>query len=265
MWVFIGTMAVLLLPKLIGLAAGLLQRRTRRGCGGAVGLIGSVLVETVLAGLVAPIAMLFQTAAVASILAGRDSGWNPQRRDDGAPHLREIAAGYVRYTGFGAVLAAIAYVVSPFLVLWMSPVVFGLLLAVPLAALTGARGAGRALRQGGLLLTPEERQPPPVLAEARLLRRSLETEPADIEAAARLLADPALLAAHRAMLPPPRRPRIDPIDAALLTGLARLEEAETLADAIAALSVREKAAVLADARGIDRLAALGASGLRRVS
>ncbi len=265
MWVFIGTMAVLLLPKLIGLAAGLLQRQTRRGCGGAVGLIGSVLVETILAGLVAPIAMLFQTAAVASILAGRDSGWNPQRRDDGALRLREIAAGYVRHTAFGAVLAGIAYAVSPFLVLWMSPVLLGLLLAVPLATLTGARDAGQTLRRGGLLLTPEERHPPPVLAEARSLRRALESEATDAEAAARLLADPALLAAHRAMLPPPRRPRIDPIDATLLTGLARLDEAETLADAIAALSLREKAAVLADARGIERLVALGGGGLRRVS
>ena len=68
------------------------------------------------------------------------------------------------------------------------------------------------------------------------------------------------------MLPPPRRPRGDPIDVPLLVGLAKLEEAETLADAIATLTAaREVRRCSAIARGIDRLVALGASGLRRVS
>ena len=68
MWVFILTMAVLLGPKLLATIAGLV--RERRAFGGGFRLLGSVLVETVLAGLIAPIAMLTQSAAVVSILSG---------------------------------------------------------------------------------------------------------------------------------------------------------------------------------------------------
>ena len=72
----------------------------------------------------------------------------------------------------------------------------------------------------------------------------------------RLLADPALLAAHRAMLPPPRRPRVDPIEVTPLLARAKLAEAETLADGWAALTPAERAAALADAEALDRMVAL---------
>jgi membrane glycosyltransferase len=65
-----------------------------------------------------------------------------------------------------------------------------------------------------------------------------------------------LAEAHRRMLPPPRRPRLDPLDPALLLGLARVEEAERLEEVLPALSRAEKAAVLGDARGLDLLLAL---------
>ena len=64
-----------------------------------------MLIETVIGGLIAPIAMLIQSAAVVSILAGRDSGWNTQRRDDGGvPFARDRCAATCRYTVFGLVL-----------------------------------------------------------------------------------------------------------------------------------------------------------------
>ncbi len=169
--VFVFTMAILLAPKLLGLAAVLMDREARRGTGGPVRLVLSILVETVLGGLIAPIAMLLQTGAVASILLGRDSGWNAQRRDDGSVPLREITRSYWRYTAFGAVLAAAALVVSLPLMLWMLPVLIGLGLAIPLVALTASRQAGEAFRRAGLLLIPEEAAPPAVLAAATALRR----------------------------------------------------------------------------------------------
>ncbi len=75
-----------------------------------------------------------------------------------------------------------------------------------------------------------------------------------------LLRDPTLLAAHKAMLPPPRRPRIDPLDAAVALGRAKLDEAETLEDALTALSPPEMAAVLGDAASLSRLSALASGG-----
>ena len=52
----------------------------------------------------------------------------------------------------------------------MLPVVLGLALAIPLAALTAKRGDGLALRRLGLLRIPEERLPPAVLARAAVLQ-----------------------------------------------------------------------------------------------
>ncbi len=168
--VFVFTMAILLAPKLLGLVALLLDPDARRGSGGTVRLVVSILVETMLGGLVAPIAMLLQTGAVISILLGRDSGWNAQRRDDGTVPLRDVSRAYWRTTAFGLALAAAALVVSLPLMLWMLPVLIGLALAIPLVALTSSRSAGEALARVGLLLIPEERAPPAVLAAAAALR-----------------------------------------------------------------------------------------------
>ena len=88
-WVFILTMSVLLGPKLLAALAGIL--RERRAFGGALRIVAGVLIETILAGLIAPVAMLTQSAAVVSILSGRDGGWSPQRHEDGLVPLREVA------------------------------------------------------------------------------------------------------------------------------------------------------------------------------
>ena len=68
--------------------------------------------------------------------------------------------------------------------------------------------------------------------------------------------DRALLNAHIAMLPAPRRPRLDPIDPILLQARAKLEEATTLSEGLAALSTAELAAVLGDAAMIQHLSGL---------
>jgi membrane glycosyltransferase len=87
---FAVTMGILLAPKLLGLVLALVQRRTRRLSGGGIRITLSALIEVVLSALLAPIMMLIQSGAVFQILAGRDTGWNPQRRDDGSIPLRHI-------------------------------------------------------------------------------------------------------------------------------------------------------------------------------
>ncbi len=252
-WVFIGTVAVLLGPKLLACTALLL--RERRAFGGALRALAGVGIETVLAGLIAPVAMLTQSAAVVSILAGRDGGWQPQRRDDGGIPFAQTARQYRGHTAVGLMLGLASYLVSPSLLLWMSPVVLGLALAIPLAAWTAGRGPGEALRRLGLLRIPEEEAPPAVLAEAERLQSELAA-PAS-PALRHLVSNPRLLAAHAAMLPPPRA-RGAPFNPALLMGLAKLEEADTLDAAASALTRQETAAVLADGRGLALLRALSA-------
>jgi membrane glycosyltransferase len=68
-----------------------------------------------------------------------------------------------------------------------------------------------------------------------------------------------LLEVHLAMLPPPRRPGVDPLDPALLVGLAKLAEACDLDSAIAALTLAEKLAALGSAEAVRRVQTLAQS------
>jgi membrane glycosyltransferase len=254
MWVFVGTMGVLLVPKVLSWLALLTRSEDRRGCGGALRSFVSLMIETVIAGLIAPVTMVIQSVDVVLILAGRDSGWRPQRRDDGVIPTHEIVRRYWRHTAFGVALGVGSYVVSPSLLLWMSPVVLGLSLAIPVAVVTARRGPGLALRRLGLLRIPEEWGPPPVIARARAIQRELQSAAAEAQPPLRrLLYDKSLLDAHRRMLQPPRTRRQGPVDVPLVVGLAKLEEADTLEGAWEELNTVEKTAVLADASGLDRL------------
>jgi membrane glycosyltransferase len=254
MWLFIGTMSLLLVPKLMAWALLLLNREDRRGVGGVARSFVSMVLETVVAGLLAPVTMLTQSMDVISILSGRDSGWKTQQRDHGRLKSGTVVRLFWRHTLFGLLLAIASWMVSPYLALWMLPVTLGLSLAVPLAALT-ARPAMQ-LRRIGLLAIPEESVPPPVLARANEIRQSFVPGAADAEAVQRLAADPALLKAHRQMLPPPRRPRLDPVDPTLLVAMVKAQEACDLEDALGKLSKAEKAALLANSTGVDVLVAL---------
>ena len=84
-WVFVGTMGLLIVPKLLAcilLLTPTANRRQirRRACA----FSRAFVIETLLSGLIAPVMMIFQSTAVGEILLGRDAGWQVQRRDDGA-------------------------------------------------------------------------------------------------------------------------------------------------------------------------------------
>jgi len=254
-YVFAGTMALLLAPKLIGYVAMLTDPGMRKGFGGGIRAFLSMLLETLISGLIAPVMMLIQSCSVMAILSGRDSGWQAQRRDDGTLPLRDIMRRYGWYTAFGLLLALAAYGVSFSLFAWMTPVIVGLILAIPLVQWTANPATGRRLRHMKLLITPEEAQPPHILQRANALVEQFSSSdpPSTLE---KLFADPALLAAHRAMLPPPRSRKPGEIDVARLVALAKLDDCTTLSETGAVLTRAELMALLSDPRGLERLAAL---------
>jgi membrane glycosyltransferase len=160
---FMATMVVVLLPKALGLLLAWKQMRQERNFFGAVRVTIGVLIETVYSMLIAPIFMVTQTIGAAEILAGRDSGWKPQKRSDGAITFDD-AMWFARWqTAIGGIAGAIAWTVSPALLAWMSPVILGLVLAGPVSWLTSRR-AGPVERWA--LATNEDRRPPPVLVDA---------------------------------------------------------------------------------------------------
>src|SRR5690606_27162013 len=169
-WLFGATMLMLFLPKILGYVALLADPAERRACGGAARVLAGVLIESVLAALMAPIVMFRQSRGVAEVLAGRDSGWEAQQRDDGSVPLSALVGSYGGITLFGVFMGLLAWAVSPGLALWMLPVVAGMVLSIPTVWLTASRSAGQWLRRHRILCIPEELQPRPVLRRAAELR-----------------------------------------------------------------------------------------------
>ena len=241
------TMGILLAPKFFGLLLAIGHKGERQACGGAIMLILSALLEILISALVAPIMMLIQSGAVTQILLGRDTGWNPQRRDDGSIPMADIIRRHRLHVGLGVIVAITAFIISPSLFGWMSPTIIGLVLSIPLSAASSSLALGLTLKKLNLLLIPEERSVPPVIARANELQadyRALNIDEADgMEA---LALDPALCEAHLAMLPTiPRRHRGD-IDAERAVAEAKLADAQTLADAINWLKPKERNLILSD-------------------
>jgi membrane glycosyltransferase len=238
-WVFAGTMGLLLLPKFMAYATLLARPAERREFGGGLRTLMGLLTEALLAALIAPSMMVFQSRAVSEILFGQDAGWQVQRRDDGAVPRAEIARKLIGPTLIGVAMALAAYSISVPLLLWMSPVVLGLLLSIPVGLLTSIRLAGP-----GVLATPEDLAPPEIVARAAALARAprLVAEPALL----RLRDDEDLRALHLAHLAPAPLRKGGKVDSALATARAKIEACETLDDALGWLDARETRALLGD-------------------
>lgn len=174
LWVFILTMTVLLAPKFMGYLTLLFDRDTRRGCGGMSRAGLSMLLETLLAALMAPITMYVQSRGLAEVLAGRDSGWDAQRRDDGSVPLSSLVRSYGGLSLLGVLAGAMAYLISPSLAAWMAPVILGLVLSIPIVMMTSSRSAGVWLRRIRIFAIPEETAPPQVLVRAAQLRHAVK-------------------------------------------------------------------------------------------
>jgi membrane glycosyltransferase len=238
-WVFLGTMGLLLLPKLLAYILLLTQTESRKQFGGGLRALIGILIETLLSGLIAPVMMIFQSVAVGEILLGRDAGWQVQRRNDGEVPRREIIRKYALPTFIGVVMAVSGYAVSLPLLLWMAPVIAGLVLAIPIATLSST--AGPDLHRSRLFNTPEQTAPPKVLLRANELANSPHR--AVSCPLQELLNEPDLLSAHLNSLraSPRNRGRIDPH---LAVARAKIEDAESFDEAVGYLNSRETFAVL---------------------
>lgn len=257
---FLFSMLVLLTPKIIGLVLAMFRNEVRRGCGGSLGLPVSAVLELVLSALYAPVMMLVQTQHVFSILTGSDSEWNAQRRQAEVISWREAAHFHWKHSLIGISTGAVAFLLSPTLLAWLSPTIAGLALAIPLSKVSGSVRTGQILARLGLLRIPEERTPP------QLLRRRDEL----IHDAAPLPADGLqYLASHAnarfiqiaCNLPRPTEPRGYPNPHRLTAG-HKLAQAHSLREALGWLSAPERMEIAADPRLLNQLAQLyGAEAL----
>jgi membrane glycosyltransferase len=253
---FALTMAILLAPKLFGLLLALLRGPVRRGCGGALRLVVSTLFETLMSALLAPIMMLIQSGHVLHFLFGFDTGWNPQRRDDGSIPFKAIVRRHRSHVAMGVLSLIAGLLISPSLVAWMSPTILGLVLAILISWATAQLSFGIVLRRAGVLVTPEEKSKPSVVRRANKLAKKFAHADELSDGLKTIYAEPEFRAIHTSFLPHDlvRKRGEFPVERALAE--AKLNEAQTIDEAVDWLRPNERMVVLLDADLLGRLVAL---------
>ena len=159
---FVLTLVLLFLPKVLSLLLTLRDPREVERFGGRHRLVGSVIGETILSCLLAPLNMAFNAKFVLFTLLGQGVNWVTQRRlaEGDGTDWREAIITHGGQTLFGLVWGVSSYIVSPAFFWWLLPVVGPLVLAIPISILLSKTSIGQWTRRAGLFLTPEETQPP---------------------------------------------------------------------------------------------------------
>ena len=250
-WLFAAAMALLLLPKFVALGRAW-RRPLAVEAGGKPRILLSALFEIVLSALIAPVQMLIQTRQIGEILSGRSSGWESQVRKGVMPPWRLVLRRHAIHVLSGLATLVVVAMLSPGQLVWLSPILAGLILSPAISRWTGSPVFGRWARMAGLLVTPEERLPPAVMTAAASHARRLRPAVGATELLGR---DPAALARHLALIPHvtpgPAAGRLPAIAAG-----AKIDAAASQAEALSFLDPPERAALLSDPQLLRRWAAL---------
>lgn len=236
---FFAALLLLLLPKIIGYCRVLFNRDERRLFGGAWALSKGFIVELLVSTLYAPMLMLIQTHHLLDIFLGRDSGWKTQSRSGDTISWAAALKQTWLYLLIGVLpLIALIYF-SPQQLLWLSPVLLGLLLSPLLARHSGNVALGQALAQRYYLLIPEEIDP------SREMRKNMMFQSQFSEARKmslrRLLLNPSALTEHLAALDRQDDTQENEQDFLLrTTAEAKIAAATQLDDALRYLNEQEK-------------------------
>lgn len=254
---FYITMGILFSPKIFGLLLLMFDGDMCRTLGGRVRVILSAITEILLSALVAPIMMLIHCGAVISILFGRDSGWAPQRRDDGSLPIKDLLYRHRWHMTAGVLLGYAAMLDSWVLLAWMSPALIGLWFSVPLSGITASYTIGAWFKQKRILATPEEIETPAIVLAAQARREEYVSDLQEVWNARMVLADQNLIALHIAMMDklPSRQPgtAIEPLDA---VARIKVQEAESQESLLALLTKVELSYVLGNPLLIQQVAKL---------
>lgn len=213
MTVFLVTLTILFLPKVLALVLLLREGPSSQLFGGRLRAATSVLLETLISVILAPILMLFQTKFVTAILLRRNVGWPPQQRTDHGTTFREALGAHGWQTLIGIAAGLVCWFYVPGFFWWFTPVLAGLLLAIPFSMLTSRASIGKALRRSGLFVSPQEMAPAAVVRRYReIIATETPLQPQERTQSMWMapLLHPPTFALHRRMLPgdePSRRER----------------------------------------------------------
>jgi len=242
LWLFVAAMCFLLVPKFIGIFRAWL-RPLAKNSGGGARLLASALFEIILSALIAPVQMLIQTRQIIDILRGRDSGWEAQIRAGQMPPWQVVLRRHSLHVTLGVGTLLVLAIFSPGQLIWLSPILAGLILSPMTSRWSASPVFGRWARRHGLLVTPEEREPPEILTAANAIDYRISGSlPRDGLAA--VGRDPAMQARVASLLRAgaPSGPAAARLDA--ISAEAKLAHAATQAEALSFLTEAEKLAML---------------------
>ena len=165
--------AMLLTPKITGAAIIAATPKASRVYGGRRAFIVAFGVEVLLSIAYAPIMMIQQTKAVLRATFTRSEPWAPQQREAKGYPLATLAKFHWVETTLGLLLVSglFAGLVS----LWLLPIAFSLVLAVPLSALSALNIADHAPK-GLRMDSPHTLREPSIVAQARIARAQIRRQ-----------------------------------------------------------------------------------------
>lgn len=206
-----GALTLLLMVKVWALVATFWRKSSSSGFGRPLQLVLSVLLETVLSFLLAPILMAFHTTFVINSLLRRKVEWEAQSRGENAISWGEAFRVHASHTIAGLIVALLVTWGASELFWWMLPILLGLIFSVPISVILSNVRMGRRLRAAGIFLIPEEVSSPPILkAQRAYLAQEMASPIAAIHPFIRLVADPVFLRLHLALLPESAHPTMSP-------------------------------------------------------
>lgn len=239
---FSAALSLLLLPKLMGWGRVMLFSKRRKAFGGGFAVTKGMILELLLSTLYAPMMMLIQTHHVIDIFLGRDSGWHTQSRSGDVMSWRDALHLTLTYVIIGILPLAVLIWLAPQQIIWLSPVLAGLLLAPWLARHSGNMRFGQALASRRWLLTPEELHLPDIMNTA--LQHRQQFADAREMSLARMVQARYLVDAHIMALEEQSGENTDEKQIMQrITAKAKIEAATDLSQAIRFLTVQEQLAI----------------------
>ncbi|MCC8165123.1 MAG: glucans biosynthesis glucosyltransferase MdoH [Planctomycetes bacterium] len=195
-----GTAVLLFLPKFFVLVL-VLAKGGAGAFGGGLSLVASAVLELVLSALLAPVRMLYHSLFIITTLLGFTVRWNTQNRD--ASGTTWLQAFRFHWWGvvIGLVWGAFMYLINPDFFLWLSPIIAGLILSVPLSVWTSRVSVGAGAVRAGLFLTPADTRPATVLRALAGRLAHPETVPVKGAGFVRAVTSPSVHSLHVAMTP----------------------------------------------------------------
>ncbi|MEM9282655.1 MAG: glucans biosynthesis glucosyltransferase MdoH [Verrucomicrobiota bacterium] len=199
----IFTLILLFGPKLLALIELIFDTERRRAFGGFLNALTGSIVESFLSALIAPVMMLFHSKFVVWNLIGRTVDWSAQKRGAQGTSWDEAISAHGVQTLFGLAVGLIALLFEPLLFWWLSPVLLGLWLSIPLSVWTSRPEIGLSLKQEKVFLIPEEVDPPQEVKAA--IDGHETTPPKPFYSVTSSVLDPFLNAVHVSLLRRARR------------------------------------------------------------